>query len=94
MWSEVGVSSSSVASGDHLDHGHDLAGEADLGEAHALGQLPHRPLVLWEQEGVLQHHRQTGDAGVQHLLQQSYNSTLYNDIIFCKSESFHMWSMT
>ena len=67
---EVGVSSSSVASGHHLDHGHDFTGEADLGEAHALGQRPHLRLVLWEQEGVLQHHGQTGDAVVKHFLQQ------------------------
>ncbi len=59
---EIGVSSSSVASGHHLDHRHDFTGEADLGEAHALGQRPHLLLMLWEQERVLQHHCQTGDA--------------------------------
>ena len=59
---EIGVSSSSVASGHHLDHRHDLTREADLGEAHALGQRPHLLLMLWKQEGVLQHHCQTGDA--------------------------------
>ncbi len=58
---EIGVSSSSVASGNHFDHGHDLTGEADLGEAHALGQRPHLLLMRWEQEGVLQNHCQTGD---------------------------------
>ncbi len=62
LWGEVGISSSGVAPGNHLDHGHDLAGQTDLVEAHALGQLPHLLLVLWKQEGVLQHHCQTGDA--------------------------------
>ena len=50
---EVGVCSSGVASGHHLDHGHDFAGQADLVEAHAAGQPPHLLLVLREQEGVL-----------------------------------------
>lgn len=68
---EVGVCSSSVTSGDHLHHGHNLAGQADLGEAHVCSQLAYLLLVLREQEGMLQTHRQAGDALVQHLLPNS-----------------------
>lgn len=68
--SKVGVCSSSVASGNHFDHGHDLTGQADLLEAHFGGQLPHLLLMLREQEGVLQTHCQAGDAFIQHPLQQ------------------------
>ena len=67
---EVGVCSSSVASGHHLDHRHDFTGQADLAEAHAGGQLPHLLLVLRKQKGVLQAHCQAGDALVQHSLPQ------------------------
>ncbi len=66
---QVGIHDGRVAARDKLDHGGDLAGEADLAKADFLRQTCHPTFVLGVQVGVQQPDRQGLDPAASQVLQ-------------------------